>query len=71
MKTFTPGQQLSARSISNSDCKFTAEVLKRTAKTVTILTDDEGEKRCKIHNNNDQEYIFPYGRYSMCPVFRA
>lgn len=71
MNTFTENQKLSTPSIGNSDCIFTGIVIKRTAKTVTIKTDMEGEKRCKIHNNDEGEFIFPFGQYSMCPTFRA
>jgi len=70
MNTFTENQELSARSICNNDCIFTATVIKRTAKTVTIK-DDRGERRCKIHNYGDGEFIFPYGQYSMCTTFQA
>lgn len=71
MNTFTNGQALSTRSIGDSNCIFTGTVIKRTAKTVTVNTRMEGEKRCKIHTNDEGEFIFPFGRYSMCPVFRA
>ena len=70
---FTPGQKLSARSIGDADCVFTGTVIKRTAKTVTIFTRMNGETRCKIHTTADdgREYCYPFGRYSMAPVFRA
>ena len=71
MKTFTPGQELSDRAIGNCEIIYTAEVIKRTAKTVTIKPQYSDEKRCKIHSNNTEEYIFPDGQYSMCTVFRA
>lgn len=70
MYKFKVNQELSTRSTCNYDCIFKATVIKRTAKTITI-TSREGEKRCKIHSNNEGEYIFPYGRYSMAPIFRA
>lgn len=71
LKQFTVGQKLSTRSICDADCVFQGEVLKRTAKTVTIKTRMEGETRCKVHTGDEGEFIFPYGRYSMAPVFRA
>jgi len=72
MNTFTTGQALSASSICDSNCIFTGTVLKRTAKTVTIKTRMDGEKRCKIHNSEDgSEFIYPHGRYSMAAIFRA
>jgi len=70
MNTFTTGQALSASSICDSNCIFTGTVLKRTAKTVTIKTNGV-EKRCKIHDLGDGEFIYPNGRYSMAAIFRA
>ncbi len=70
MQTFTQGQELKSRSICNSDCVFTATVTRRTGKTVTIKVDDT-EKRCKIYQGDNGEYIYPFGRYSMAPIFRA
>lgn len=71
---FKVGQKLKARSICDSNSFFEAEVLKRTDKTVTIKFQNK-EKRCKVHVheniNEGNEFIFPAGRYSMCPVFQA
>ena len=71
MKKFTDSQQLSSHSICDHDCIFLGVVIKRTAKTITITTPRTGVKRCKIHNNDEGEFIYPYGRYSMAPIFRA
>jgi len=71
MKTFTEGQKLATRAICDSECVFTGKVVRRTAKTVTIKTGMMGVKRCKIHTNDEGEFVFPYGRHSMAPVFRA
>lgn len=71
MGTFTTGQQLSTRSIGDRNCIFTAEVLKVTPKTVLIKIHGEDQKRCKIHNHNGSTFIYPFGRYSMAPIFRA
>jgi hypothetical protein len=71
MYKFKVNQQLSARSTCDHDCIFKATVVKRTAKTVTITTSSDDEKRCKIHLDGENEYIFPYGRYSMAAIFRA
>lgn len=70
MNTFTQGQQLAQRSICDHNCIFTATVIKRTTKTVTIKVNGE-EKRCKIHNRGEGEFIFPFGQYSMSPTFNA
>lgn len=71
MKKFIAEQELSNRSICDHNCIFTAKVIKRTAKTVTIETAMEGTKRCKIHIYDDGEFIYPFGRYSMATIFRA
>lgn len=68
---FKVGTKLSARSICDSECIFTAEVLKVTPKTVTIKTRMSGVKRCKIHNTGGADFIYPEGRYSMAHSFRA
>ena len=72
MNTFTASQELSSRSIGDHNCVFTGTVIKRTAKTVTIKTPLYGEKRCKIHvDENGNEFAFPHGMFSMAPIFRA
>lgn len=71
MKKFTPSQHLSCRAIGDHNAIYIAEVISRTNKTVTIKEQFNDKKRCKIHLNDVGEYIFPDGRYSMCPVFRA
>lgn len=68
---FIPGTTLATTSICDSECVFTAEVLKVTAKTVTIKTRMSGVKRCKIHNTGAEDFIYPEGRYSMATIFRA
>ena len=71
MRVFTDSQQLFSRSICDHECIFRGVVIKRTEKTVTITTPRTGVKRCKIHLNDEGEYIFPFGQYSMAPIFRA
>lgn len=74
MKKFEIGKKYSVRSISNNDCVWTYEVIKRTAKTVTI-TDGEEVKTCRINGKlseyREAETILPLGNYSMCPVLSA
>jgi hypothetical protein len=53
----------------NKSCK--AEILKRTAKTVTVNTDQEKEVRRGITVYNGKEQFFPFGKYSMAPVISA
>lgn len=71
MNRFTLGQELSESSICDHECIYTATVLKRTAKTVTIAVRGKS-KRCKIHNDQEgDEFIFPFGQYSMAAIFSA
>ena len=72
MKTFTPGQELNQASICDSNCIFTGEVIKRTAKRVTIKTRMHGIKTVGIKlDDNGNEFCFPFGTYSMAPTFKA
>jgi len=73
MKTIQPGQTLTARSMCNYDCIFTATVISRSpsGKSVTVKTDTGRVARCKIHTDSTAEFIFAHGQFSMAPVFRA
>ena len=72
MNKFYAGQELSDRSICNYDCIFTATVIKRTAKRVTLDTDLYGPKTVGIQIDSEgNEFCFPYGRYSMATTFNA
>jgi len=70
MKMFREGQTVASRSICDSDCIFRGEILKRTEKTVTVKT-VQGVKRCKIHIYDEEEFIYPFGQYSMAAIFKA
>jgi len=70
MHTFKIGQTLATRSICNHDTIYTATVIKRTPKTITI--DEDGEiKTRRIFIYDDVECIKPHGPYSMSATFRA
>ena len=67
-KTFKLGQKLFTRSICDNNCIFEDVVKSRTEKFITLSSG----KRCMVSVNQDgEEYIFPFGRYSMAPVFKA
>ena len=70
MTKFEVGKKYSCRSIADRDCIFEFEIIKRTEKTV-VIKDGLKEKRCKIHSENEEEYIYPLGKYSMCPTLRS
>ena len=80
--TFEVGQTYTARSIGDSDCVFEFEVVKRTAKFITISNAMfDGPKRVKVFTlrdwfdeNNYQasfETAMPLGSYSMAPTIRS
>lgn len=72
MKAFTVGIEVKSRSVCDHDCIFSATVTKRTAKMVTFAGTMLEPKTCKIHVDCDgNEFAFPYGQYSMAPVFKA
>lgn len=69
---FTAGQTLTARSVCDYDCIWTATVTKRTAKRITLKLDGNGSVTVGILTGSDgNEFCFPLGRYSMAPIFRA
>lgn len=72
MITIEAGTTLTARSVCDSDCVFTAKIISRTAKMATVETMD-GVKRCKIKvwHDGSKEYIQPFGNYSMSVIFSA
>lgn len=73
MIKFQEGKTYSSKSICDSDCVFSFKILKRTAKTVTInsLFNKNETTRCKIHEYEGSEMIYPLGKYSMAPILRA
>ncbi len=70
MRTIKTGETLTARSIGDHNCIFTAEILARKGQFATVKTQN-GTKRTKIHSDENGEFIFALGRYSMAPTFHA
>ena len=64
------GQTLTARSVCDSDCVFTVDVLARKGAFVTVKAQGN-TRRMKVMNLGDGEFIYALGKYSMCPIFRA
>jgi len=61
---------ITARSICDYDCIFKAEIIKRTAKTLTVKAMGI-ERRCNIQQNTSGELgVYALGRYSMAPFFK-
>jgi hypothetical protein len=67
---FETGKTYSTRSICDSECIFSYEIIRRTAKSVWIKT-MTGIERKKIDVYDNSEMIFPEGKYSMAPILRA
>ena len=72
---FRVGETYAARSIGDSDCVYEATVVRRTAKTVTFRERGRGEYTCRINAGLSEfcgcEAVYPHGRFSMCPTFKA
>lgn len=69
---FEVNEKYKCHSACDHNCVWIFEVIKRTAKQI-VISDGEKEFRCKIHNEeyNKDEFVFPLGNYSMCPILRA
>ena len=71
MKRFEIGKTYSTRSACDHNCIFTGAVVKRTEKTVTLVVFGYGTKTCRVVGWEGAEMVYPLGRYSMAPTFRA
>lgn len=72
IKKFQVGQTITSRSVCDSNCIFSLEIISRTEKTATVKIKGEKElKRCKIHLSDGVEKMYALGSYSMAPVFSA
>lgn len=71
MTKFETGTEHSTRSICDSECVFTVNIIRRTAKSVWIKDMNGETVRRSIQVVDGAEQFFPYGKYSMAPVIRA
>jgi hypothetical protein len=71
--TFNAGETYSCRSICNYETIYEWTVTRRTAASIWIEDKHgRGIERRKIQRDSDgNEYCYPDGRYSMCPIIRA
>jgi len=60
---------LSTRLICDSNCIITAELLEIKGNYATIFYDKKIIKRKIMTSYDGKKYIFPDGKYSMCPTF--
>lgn len=69
--TIQKGSILSATSICDSNCKWTAQVIERKGNFITALIDGEiVRKKVKV-SFDGSEYAMLLGQYSMAPIFKA
>lgn len=75
MKQFEVGKTYSMRSVCDSNCIWSYEVVARTACTVTLKDEDGEIKKCRVSKKAsayaNAETVLPEGSYSMCPMLRA
>lgn len=57
---------LTVHFIGDAELKPTIKVIERKGNFAKIEIDGTVVKR-KVFENNGEEYILPYGKYSMCP----
>lgn len=77
--TFSVGDIVSCSSACDSDCVWTFEVIKRTARFITIRDISHGQggevRRVGVQinkwNPTDPETAMPFGSFSMAPIIRA
>jgi hypothetical protein len=70
MTKFIVGKTYQCRSVCDHDCIFKYEVISRTKAFITIKSHNEITKR-KVYMNETEEYCYPQGQYSMCPILKA
>ena len=75
MKTFELGNWYSMRSACDHNCVWSYVVIKRTAKTITLMDEKGKTMTCRINAKysayRNAETVFPLGQYSMCPILSA
>ncbi|MGN0522576.1 MAG: hypothetical protein ACI4IQ_08085 [Eubacterium sp.] len=69
---FELNKKYECSSACDHNCIWKFEVVKRTANQI-IISEGKKQFRCKIHNDeqDNTEFVYPLGRYSMCPVLKA
>lgn len=68
--TIQTGTILTATSIGNSDCIWTAKVIERKGNFITAIINGEVVRK-KVNFYNGEEFVYLLGKYSMAPTFRA
>jgi hypothetical protein len=69
MKTIEKNTILTATSVCDSNCKWTAKVLERKGNFIIALIEGEiVRKKVKVYDG--EEYVMLLGSYSMAPIFK-
>jgi predicted nucleic acid-binding Zn finger protein len=68
--TIQTGSILTATSIGDSNCIWTATVIERKGNFITAKINGEVVRK-KVNVYNGEEFVYLLGKYSMCPTFRA
>ena len=69
MKTIEKNTILTANSVCDSNCKWTATVLERKGSFIIALVDGQIVRK-KVKVFQGEEYALLLGSYSMAPVFK-
>ena len=69
MRTIKENSVLTATSICDSNCVWTAKVIERKGNFIKALIDGEIVRK-KVNVWNDEEYVYLLGKYSMAPIFK-
>lgn len=70
VKAFEVGKSYWTRSIGDSECIFSFEIVSRTAKQVTFHSRGDTQKR-GIYVYDNSERFMPFGKFSMAPIISA
>ena len=72
MKRFIVGKEYKCNSSCNHNCWWYFKIEKRTEKSVWIKDSDENKVvRKKIDVYQNEETIYPLGKYSLAPILGA
>lgn len=73
MLKFEVGKHYNGTFIGDSDVTFEFEILARTSLRISIVDALTHEvKKIGVHfDEKGNEFAYPYGKYSMCPLIRA
>jgi hypothetical protein len=69
MKTISPNTTITARSICDSECVFTARVIERKGQFAKLLIYGQIVRKKINVDSQGNEGIYALGRYSMAPWF--